>query len=442
MARLLVAADLSSLAQRTLAERLAVTAQAHGHEAIVVQDAPLTACKDADAAICLLDGLAPGGLPVAIAATAHALNLPTLALHTQALPDSLASLFTQAVAVTREQDFAAALPAFYAQVRPFAGKLVRDQVPRIVREAGHHVQFREAAPDERARYLKRKVADEAAELLEADPGAEREEVADLLEALEALLRVRGFDRGDLKLVKEAKRKRRGGFERFLIVESASTVTAPTPPALPDPDARFGSEPFALSPPPAATAWPSEEPVRRDPVVEEPETAFTFPNIEEEPVSAAALEPEREPAPEPEVALPSWLGIEATPTNSPVAAAPTPFPPPTHVAPPAPVSHFHPAPPAPSPADTFQVPSWLSAAPIPAANPPPAPSPTPAPTTTYEPEPLPFQAPTIPSFRPEKPAPLPPGRRANLWNLGSKGEPQEIPEVYDDPDRVQPHIREI
>ncbi len=430
MARFLVAADLASLAQRALAERLAATVQAQGHEAVVVQDAPLTACKEADAAICLLDGTAPGGLPVAIAATAHALNLPTMALHTQALPDSLASLFTQAVAVTREQDFAAALPAFYAQVRPFAGKLVRDQVPRIVREAGHQVQFREAAPDERARYLKRKVADEAAELLEADPGAEREEVADLLEALEALLRVRGFDRSDLKLVKEAKRKRRGGFERFLIVESASTVTPPpAPPALPDPvhDSIPRVEPVAMPPTPVATAWPSQEPVRRAPVVEDPEPTFALPSIEEEPVAVVEPETERDPAPEPEIAMPSWLGIEPTP-----ASAPAPEPP----------THFHPTTPATAPADAFQVPAWLSAAPIPAANPPPAPVPTPTPTTTYDPEPLPFQAPAIPSFRPEKLAPIPAGRRATLWNLGTKGEPQEIPAVYDDPDRVEPHIREI
>lgn len=383
MARLLVAADLTSLAQRALAERLAAQAQAHGHEASVVLDAPLPACKEADAAICLLDGANPAGMAVALAATAHALNLPTLALHTHALPASLASLFTQAVAVTREEDFAAALPAFYAQVRPFAGKLVRDQVPRMVREAGHQVQFREAAPEERARYLKRKVADEAAELLAADPGEEREEVADLLEALETLLRVRGFDRDDLKLVKEAKRKRRGGFERFLIVESASSVTA--------------------APEPAPT-WPEDRVAGHRESIPDPEpepAAFALPSIEPE---------------VPEIPTPSWLNAEPTPAEVPAPESLRPAP------------------------TSFQVPSWLSTAPIPAANP--TPRTAAAPTTTYEPAPAPFLPPTIPSFRPEKPAPMPPGRRSSLWNLGKKGEPEEIPETIEDPDRVEPRLREI
>lgn len=385
MARLLVAADLTSLAQRSLAERLAAQAQSHGHEASVVLDAPLPACKEADAAICLLDGANPAGMAVALAATAHALNLPTLALHTHALPTSLASLFTQAVAVTREEDLAEALPAFYAQVRPFAGKLVRDQVPRLVREAGHQVQFREAGPDERARYLKRKVVDEATELLEADPGAEREEVADLLEALETLLRVRGFDRDDLKLVKEAKRKRRGGFERFLIVESASTANANP---LPEP----------------AASWPREPPSARQPDPEPEPAAFAFPDLEPT------------PEPEPEIAAPSWLAAEPTPAERP-RPAPEPLP----------------------SASGFQLPSWLSSAPVPAANPTTRPA---APTTTYEPAPAPFQPPAIPSFRPEKPAPMPAGRRSSLWNLGKKGEPEEIPETVEDPDRVEPRIREI
>ncbi|MEK6976625.1 MAG: nucleoside triphosphate pyrophosphohydrolase [Candidatus Thermoplasmatota archaeon] len=397
MARLLVATDLTSLAQRAIAHRLAETACAHGHEALVVTDAPLAACKEADAVIALIDGSDPGGMPVAVAATAHALGLPTLALHTHALPDALASLFTQANAVTREEDLAAALPGFYAIVRPFAGKLVRDQVPRLVREAGHQVQFREASLDERPRYLKRKVADEAAELLAADPGQEREEVADLLEALESLLRVRGYDRDDLKLVKEAKRKRRGGFERFLIVESATSVTAPPPE-------------------PAANAWPAEEPRlirgRAPAPTPEPEPepdaiseVPPFPEPEPETVEApeadfqmptAFLDAEPQAAaPEPEVALPSWM------STPPIAAAPTHAP----------------------QAYTYDAPARSE------------------PTRTYEaPAPI-FQPPAIPSFRIQTPPPAP-HNRAKLWNLGAKGEKQEVPEVYDDPDRIDPKVRDI
>src|ERR1041385_5670218 len=140
MARLLVAADLSSLSQRPLAEAMAEQMRSDGHEALLATDAPVTSCRDADGLVALLDG-APAALPIAFAGVAHALGKPALALHTQPLPDALASLFTQTHAVSTEADLESALPAFYAQVRPHAGKLVRDLVPRLVREAGHAIQF-------------------------------------------------------------------------------------------------------------------------------------------------------------------------------------------------------------------------------------------------------------------------------------------------------------
>jgi len=221
MARILVAGTTESLAGRALAERVVARVGADGHDAAMLGATPLPEVREADAVVCLLDGPVPPPAAVAAAATAHALGKPALALHTHPLGDALATLFTQAQQAHDEADFAGALAAFYAQVRPHAGKLVRDQVPRLVREAGHSVSFREAAPADRPRFLKRKVLEEAHELLEAGPGEEREEVADLLEALEALLQERGVERDDLKRVKEAKRHRRGGFERCFVVESVA-----------------------------------------------------------------------------------------------------------------------------------------------------------------------------------------------------------------------------
>jgi predicted house-cleaning noncanonical NTP pyrophosphatase (MazG superfamily) len=272
MARLLIAADLQSVLQRAAAQRLLERMKSDGHDVALATDAPVTACAEADGVVAILDG-AHAALAVAFAAVAHAQSKPVLALHSQPIPDALTSLFTQTHATQKEADFQDALAPFYAQVRPHAGKLVRDMVPRLVREAGHQVQFREAAPEERPRYLKRKVSDEAAELLAADPGQEREEVADLLEALEALIRERGYDRNDLKLVKDAKRKRRGAFERCLVVESASAITQPSE-QMPD-----------------MPAWPDEETSqnRAQPVAEEAdaeELSFEIPEI---------VEPE-EPAP--------------------------------------------------------------------------------------------------------------------------------------------------
>lgn len=258
MARILVAGTTESLGGRALAERVVARIQADGHDAALLGATPLPEVREADAVVCLLDGPLPPPAGVAAAATAHALGKPALALHTHPLGDAMATLFTQSSAVHGEEDIAGPLAAFYAHVRPFAGRLVRDQVPRLVREAGHAVRFREASAEERARYLKRKVMEEAQELLEADPGDEREEAADLLEALEALLVARGIGRDDLKLVKDAKRRRRGGFERGFVVESTG-VGAPSPDddgALTWPEERPAQVP-TLSTPASLTAPPEQ-----------------------------------------------------------------------------------------------------------------------------------------------------------------------------------------
>jgi predicted house-cleaning noncanonical NTP pyrophosphatase (MazG superfamily) len=276
-----VAGTTESLSGRGLAERVVARVRADGHDAALLGATPLPEVREADAVVALLDGPVPPPAAVGAAATAHALGKPALALHTHPLGDAIATLFTQAHAVLGEEDFAQALSAFYAQVRPFAGRLVRDQVPRLVHEAGHSVAFREAAGEERARFLKRKVAEEAQELLEAGPGEEREEVADLLEALESLLVERNVTRDDLKLVKEAKRRRRGGFERCFVVESVAGGTpveaapAVAPTIVPEP---AGEEELPL---PTVPAWPNERPAA-------PRAPTPAPTPPEEPFSFAAL----------------------------------------------------------------------------------------------------------------------------------------------------------
>lgn len=268
MARILVAGTTESLGGRALTERVAARIRADGHDAALLGATPLPEVREADAVVCLLDGPVPPPAAVAAAATAHALGKPALALHTHALGDAMATLFTQSATAHDEADLAGPLAAFYAYVRPFAGRLVRDEVPRLVREAGHAVRFREAGPDERPRYLKRKVAEEAAELLAADGAEEREEVADLLEALEAFLQARGIARDELRAAKAEKRRRRGAFERGYVVEAAGPGPAAPPdaaeavPEPADPYAGAFAMPSRLLPPapaatPAAPAAPME-----------------------------------------------------------------------------------------------------------------------------------------------------------------------------------------
>lgn len=220
MARLLVTGPEDTLADRDVLDRLVEAIRGAGHDGARHghDDDPRGAVDNADGVVALLDGA--DAVPSCLVALAAARNKPVLGLASGTVPSALASLCR----VQEGPSVAAwieALPAFYDAVRPFAGRVVRDRIPALVKEAGHNVAFREVADDDRPRFLKQKVAAEAQELLRADIGREKEEVADVLEALEAFLRARGFDRDELKRVKEAKRKRRGGFEKVFVVESTA-----------------------------------------------------------------------------------------------------------------------------------------------------------------------------------------------------------------------------
>ncbi|MGW5263942.1 nucleoside triphosphate pyrophosphohydrolase [Microbispora sp. NPDC004025] len=91
------------------------------------------------------------------------------------------------------------------------GKLVRDKIPDIIRRDGREpvvtvldeVAFREA--------LLAKLLEESAELSEAPPAQVPEEIADVLEVLQALARVHGQDWRDIERLADAKRAERGGF---------------------------------------------------------------------------------------------------------------------------------------------------------------------------------------------------------------------------------------
>lgn len=229
MARFLLSTP-DTVAGDALADRLLERLADDGHVATTVDGEAdlLEALRAADAVIAVLDGEAPatGG---ALLAYAKAQHKPTLGLVRSGTtpPRVIRQLLTSLQEGDRTDDWLAALPDFYATVRPFAGRLVRDFIPELVKEAGHDVTFRALSADEKPRFLKEKVLAEATQLRDADMGAEKEEIADVLETLETLIRARGFDRETLKQIKDAKRKRRGGFERGWVVEETHTTPAGT-----------------------------------------------------------------------------------------------------------------------------------------------------------------------------------------------------------------------
>lgn len=220
MALILVAGPTRGAGGRAVTRRVVDRVQRDGHA--VTQDV-----EKADAVVALFDGTVEPEA-TALAASIHASGKPTLAIlgpGTPPLADPVRRVFTQVSDADKPEDMDHALGKFYPLVQPFAGRLVRDLVPELVQESGHRLQFRSLESHERPRHLKRKLASEAKDLERADPGAEKEEIADVLETLEALIRERGYDREALRQVKAGKAKRRGTFEKCFIVDDTPVAPA-------------------------------------------------------------------------------------------------------------------------------------------------------------------------------------------------------------------------
>ncbi len=102
-------------------------------------------------------------------------------------------------------------------------KLVRDRVPTIIRKTGAQVRARPAHPEERRPLLRAKLQEELREFIDARNSDERlEELVDLLDVLEAVRRDENITRSELELARCRKQHAKGGFRKFLILQ---TVTA-------------------------------------------------------------------------------------------------------------------------------------------------------------------------------------------------------------------------
>jgi len=88
-------------------------------------------------------------------------------------------------------------------------KLVRDGIPGIIRQGGREPEVRRIAGDQLKAALKEKLVEEALEL--KDSGDLYEELADVLEVVDAIVEAYGVDRGKLDMAKKEKHIRAGGF---------------------------------------------------------------------------------------------------------------------------------------------------------------------------------------------------------------------------------------
>lgn len=96
-------------------------------------------------------------------------------------------------------------------------KLVRDRIPEIIREKGEECVYHIAGDNEYRIKLSEKLQEEVDEFVKS---GSQEELADVLEVIDAIMAAYGFDGKEIVKVKEAKRESNGGFENKVILDES------------------------------------------------------------------------------------------------------------------------------------------------------------------------------------------------------------------------------
>ncbi|HUW71889.1 MAG TPA: nucleoside triphosphate pyrophosphohydrolase [Candidatus Humimicrobiaceae bacterium] len=100
-------------------------------------------------------------------------------------------------------------------------KLIRDRIPEIIKKAGWKPTVRKLKKAEFLKALKKKVLEEARELIRAkDKKGVINEIVDIQELIDTLTSEIGLSKPQIKKFQAVKRKKRGGFKKrlFLIKE--------------------------------------------------------------------------------------------------------------------------------------------------------------------------------------------------------------------------------
>ena len=96
-------------------------------------------------------------------------------------------------------------------------KLVRDNIPDIIKEKGEDCVTRIAEQHEYLQKLKEKLQEELNEFFESDS---EEELADMLEVIYAIMAEKGMKKEQLEEIRVKKLEKRGGFSRKIILEES------------------------------------------------------------------------------------------------------------------------------------------------------------------------------------------------------------------------------
>lgn len=97
-------------------------------------------------------------------------------------------------------------------------KLVRDNIPNIIKSKGETPVTRILSEDEYKNELEKKLYEEYKEVLEASGSDRIEELADMLEIISALAKIESKTLDDIILVAEQKNKKRGAFNEKIFLE--------------------------------------------------------------------------------------------------------------------------------------------------------------------------------------------------------------------------------
>lgn len=98
-------------------------------------------------------------------------------------------------------------------------KLVRDNIPEIIKNNGEEPIYRVLSDDEYWEYLLKKDSEELEEVRAASSLEERKkELADKLELIRAMSEFNGFVLQDIIDEADRKKEKRGGFQKRLLLE--------------------------------------------------------------------------------------------------------------------------------------------------------------------------------------------------------------------------------